>query len=209
MATERKRRQQTRRSVSPLKVNEPGIRNEYGRRSKSGSDLTTTLVVCLCIAVIILIAVLVLYNKKSTPPTPIPVNPSDKKYIVNPLIPPVGVPPIVEVEDKSIETPVKKKKTSPPPVTKAESKKGIDLEISGTQKNPEVSKPVVKEPEKEVKKAEEDDKPVIPRSFMGGLSNPEMEKAKEGTSPKKEEDPSKEADRIKEEERKKKEVQLE
>lgn len=187
MPTQQRKKHQTRRGAAPLRVSEPGIRKDY-RRGNSNGNLTSILVMCLIVAFILLVAVIYLYQKKSNQPVPIstPNVVEQKPAAIQNQKP--SQPAEVVVEDKA--EPVKKKKKSTTgdgkETTKpAEAKKPINLEISG-EKAPEKPKPVEEEPEvKKVDKANSEDEPAIPKSFMGGLSNPELERAKEENRKKK------------------------
>ena len=182
MVTQRKRKQQTRRSESPLRVNEPGTRNNY-RQSSSGGNLTSVLVLCLFVAFGLLIFLIYLYNSKKPP---IVVAPAVVEQKPAPVIAPKVTPAPVEEEKPPV---VAKKKAAPA----ATPKKQLNLEITGAEKKTEVAKPAV-EPESQPAASNNEDNPPPPKSFMGGLSNPEMEKNK---------------DNSREERRKKKEIDLE
>ena len=202
MATQRKKRQATRRSPSKLRGNDPGERRGNGP-SSSGSNLTNTLIGCLILAFAFLFFLLYLYNTKATP---ISKNLVEQKPAIKPIPPKVVVEPVVEEEKTEVVAKTKKNKPLVDDTVKSstkEPKKSINLEISGSEKKTEQTKPAeidsVKAP---TKKPVNDDEPVLPKSFMGGVTNPEMEKAKPA-------EVDQDKDREREERRKKKEYELE
>lgn len=188
MPTQQRKKHQTRRGAAPLRVSEPGIRKDY-RRGESNGNLTSILVMCLIVAFILLVAVIYLYQKKGNQPVPI-ANQNIVEQKPAPIQNQKVNPPAEVVVEEKVEPPVKKKKKSTTEDGKeaakpAEVKKPINLEISG-EKAPEKPKPVEEEPEvKKVNKSNPEDEPVIPKSFMGGLSNPELERAREENRKKK------------------------
>lgn len=166
MPTQRKRKNPTRRGGSPLRVNEPGVRGEY-RNAKPDSSLTTILIVC--IAMVLVVILLIAFNSK---PKPLPVQPTPNvvQQIPEPVNKPVEPAPVEEVKPEVV---AKKKVKTPAP---AEPKKKVEIEVSGKVKK-EIEN---EEPTEKVVKPSNDDEVVVPRSFMGGLTNPDMEEKNKG-----------------------------
>jgi len=157
MPTQRRRKNPTRRGGSPIRDNDSGSRGEY-RKPKSDSSLTTILVVM--IGLVLVVILLITFNSKTKP---LPVQPAVAQQKAEP-VKPVEPEPVEEVKPEV----VKKKVKAPTPV---EPKKKVEIEVSG--KTNKVA--AEQEPAEKVEKPSKDDEVVIPRSFMGGLTNPDME----------------------------------
>lgn len=181
MVTQRKRNP-TRRGGSPMSGNERERIEPRGRSRGKGSDLTTILVILLVFAFVVLFGLIYLAQNKNkqvatTPVPPPPANPA-----------PTIVQTQKEQEPIVEESPKKKPKAKP-----KEPAKRVNVEVVGekTKEEPvETHEPAEVKP----KQKNDDDAPVQPKSFMGGLSNPEMEQ-KQGNDPDK--------DKAREERRKK------
>jgi flagellar basal body-associated protein FliL len=166
MPTQRKRKNPTRRGNSPVRDNESGGRGEY-RRQKPDNSLTTILIVC--IALVAVVIVLIAFNSKSKP---VPVQPAPNVVQQNPE--PVTKPVEPEPEVAKPEVATKKKVKVAAPV---EPKKKVEIEVSGQTKKEVVQE---EEPVEKPAKPNSDDEVVIPKSFMGGLTNPDMEEKNKG-----------------------------
>lgn len=158
MPTQRRRKNPTRRGGSPIRDNESGSRGEY-RKPKSDSNLTTILVVM--IGLVLVVILLITFNSKTKP---LPAQPAPVAQQKVEPVKPVEPEPVEEVKPEV----VKKKVKAPTPV---EPKKKVEIEVSG--KTNKVA--AEQEPAEKVEKPSKDDEVVIPRSFMGGLTNPDME----------------------------------
>lgn len=182
MPTQRKRAP-TRRGASPMRGDGGG--GDYRGGNRKNGNLTGILTIMLVFAVIALFVLIYLFQSKNNKPV-------QQAPVVEQKAPPPAPPAPVKAPEPIVEeAPKKKPKEVPAP------KKNINLEVTGekpVEPAPAEVAPVVK------KKVNSDDDPVPPKSFMGGLSNPEMEK-NQGSNP--------DQDRAREERRKKKDYELE